>query len=416
MMPTVFPALFAANLDLVHQRLLQLRWVMLLAALLLIVLGQLAGLVLPLLLLGQAWLTLALLNLATPWLAAQGWQVRSLISLGLLADMVVLTEMLAFTGGAANPLASLYLPPVLFGALLLPPARAWALAIISLMAYGLLFVWHLPWPLAGSDAAYAFQLHLVGMWITFAVSVTLLTGFVSYLAWQLSQREAALAAAREAQLRDEQLVALGVQAAGAAHTLSTPLNTLTLLCDDMLASYTTPPALIDDLQLMHSQLAVCRDALARLKAGAESRPAPQPLCEALDERLQGWHSSRPDVKLLRHGLLQGGPLVAFDPRFWPAFFNLLNNAAEAGGGEVELTVASSAGWLTLHIHNRRGSLSDAQLARAGLAPLDSNKPAGLGLGVMLSHVTLSHLGGELNLDNDPQGGVRATLRLPLDTP
>mgnify|MGYP006155439193 CR=1 FL=1 len=40
------------------------------------------------------------------------------------------------------------------------PARAWALAIISLMAYGLLFVWHLPWPLAGSDAAYAFQLHL----------------------------------------------------------------------------------------------------------------------------------------------------------------------------------------------------------------------------------------------------------------
>jgi two-component system sensor histidine kinase RegB len=108
--------------------------------------------------------------------------------------------------------------------------------------------------------------------------------------------------------------------------------------------------------------------------------------------------------------------VAFDPRFWPAFFNLLNNAAEAGGGEVELSVASSDGWLTLQIRNRRGSLSPAQLARAGLAPLDSSKPAGLGLGVMLSHVTLSHLGGELNLDNDPQGGVCATLRLPLDTP
>ena len=50
MMPTVFPALFAANLELVQQRLLQLRWAMLLAALLLIVLGQLAGLALPLVL------------------------------------------------------------------------------------------------------------------------------------------------------------------------------------------------------------------------------------------------------------------------------------------------------------------------------------------------------------------------------
>lgn len=416
MMPTVFPALFAANLELVQQRLLQLRWAMLLAALLLIVLGQLAGLVLPLPLLAQAWLTLALVNLLTPWLARHGWRPRDLIAIALLADIAVLTEMLALTGGAANPLASLYLPPVLFAALLLPPARAWGLAIASLMAYGLLFVWHLPWPLAGDDAAYAFQLHLVGMWLTFAVSVMLLTGFVSYLAWQLAQREAALAAAREAQLRDEQLVALGVQAAGAAHTLSTPLNTLTLLCEDMQASYATPPELVQDLQLMHGQLAVCRDALARLKAGAESRPAPQPLCEVLDERLQGWHSSRPDVKLLRHGLRQGGPAVAFDPRFWPAFFNLLNNAAEAGGGEVELTVASSDGWLMLQIRNRRGSLSPEQLARAGLAPLDSSKPAGLGLGVMLSHVTLSHLGGELNLDNDPQGGVCATLRLPLDTP
>lgn len=415
-MSTVFPALFAANLELVQQRLLQLRWAMLLAALLLIALGQLAGLVLPLVLLGQAWLTLALVNVLTPWLARRGCSSRQLITIGLLADIAVLTEMLALTGGAANPLASLYLPPVLFGALLLPPARAWALAIVSLMAYGLLFVWHLPWPLAGDDAAYAFQLHLVGMWITFAVSVTLLTGFVSYLAWQLAQREAALTAAREVQLRDEQLVALGVQAAGAAHTLSTPLNTLTLLCEDMQASYATPPELVQDLQLMHGQLAVCREALARLKAGAESRPAPQPLCEALDERLQGWHSSRPDVKLLRHGLREGGPPVAFDPRFWPAFFNLLNNAAEAGGGEVELTVACRDGWLMLQIHNRRGSLSPAQLARAGLAPLDSSKPAGLGLGVMLSHVTLSHLGGELNLDNDPQGGVRATLRLPLETP
>nr|WP_246210987.1 ATP-binding protein [Vogesella oryzae] len=307
---------------------------------------------------------------------------------------------------------------MLLGARLLPPRQAWALALASLAAYALLFNWHLPWPLAGSDAAYAFQLHLMGMWLTFAVSVLLLTGFVSYLATLLLRREAALAAAREAQLRNEQLVGLGVQAAAAAHALSTPLATLTLLCDELLHDATATQRA--DLQLMQRQLQLCREALVQLKAGSGGAARPLPVCTQLAQQLQGWHSTRPDVQLLRHGLTEGGPLLALDARFWPAFFNLLNNAADAageavsGGREVALTVAVEPGWLRLETHNRHGRLSAAQLQHAGLAPLDSAKPAGLGLGVLLSHATLSQLGGELKLDNDAAGGVRATLRLPLD--
>jgi two-component system sensor histidine kinase RegB len=125
------------------------------------------------------------------------------------------------------------------------------------------------------------------MWLTFAVSVLLLTTFVSSLARQLAQREAALAQAREAQLRDEQLVALGVQAAGTAHSLSTPLNTLTLLCDELCASHATDAALQPDLQLMRQRLALCRQTLVQLKAGAESRPPLQALGDALAQQLQG---------------------------------------------------------------------------------------------------------------------------------
>ncbi|MEQ6289557.1 ATP-binding protein [Vogesella sp. GCM10023246] len=406
------PLPFAANLGLIQRRIAQLRWLLLLLALLLWPLARWQGLSLPWLLLAQAWLTLLAVNLALPWLARRGVLPRRLLALGLAADVLVLTELLAFSGGAANPLASLYLPPVLFGALLLPPRQAWALALASLSAYALLFVWHLPWPLAGGDAAYAFRLHLLGMWLTFAASVLLLTGFVSYLAAQLLRREAALAAAREAQLRNEQLVGLGVQAASAAHALSTPLATLTLLCDELLHDASGPQH--DDLQLMQRQLQLCREALVQLKAGSGGAGSALPVCTQLAQQLQGWHSTRPDVRLLRHGLTAGGPVLALDARFWPALFNLLNNAADAGGGEVELTVVLEPGWLRLEIHNRHGRLSAAQLQHAGLAPLDSDKPAGLGLGVLLSHATLSQLGGELKLDNAAAGGVRATLRLPLD--
>jgi two-component system sensor histidine kinase RegB len=92
-----------------------------------------------------------------------------MLRLGLLADVLALTECLAFSGGAANPLASCTcrrccLPPCCPRAVCLGPV------LLSMLAYAALFGWHLPWPLQGSDAAYAFSLHLVGMWLTFALS------------------------------------------------------------------------------------------------------------------------------------------------------------------------------------------------------------------------------------------------------
>ena len=391
----------------------RLRWLMLAAGGLLLLLCALSGLGLPWLLLLQALATLALFNGVLSQRLRQGSPALPLLRLGLLADLLALTECMAFSGGAANPLASLYLPPVLFAALLSPGLFAWGLSLLSMLAYAALFGWHLPWPLQGSDAAYAFSLHLVGMWLTFALSALLITSFVSWLARQLAAREAALAAARETQLRDEQLLAVGMQAAGAAHSLSTPINTLTLLVEDMLLQHAADQPLREDLQLMQAQLGSCAQALARLKQGIQPQGAAIALFATLAQQLSGWRSLRPDVRLDWQAPAGADPQVRLDAAFWPAFFNLINNAAEAGGGELTVTASLLDGQLQLDIINREGCLSAQQLQRAGLAPLDSDKPAGMGLGVMLSHATLARLGGTLTLDNRAEGGVHACVRLPL---
>lgn len=391
----------------------RLRWLMLAAGSLLLLLCLLSGLTMPWLLLLQALATLALCNGVLGWQLRRGSPPLLLLRLGLLADLLALTECLAFSGGAANPLASLYLPPVLFAALLSPGLFAWGLSLLSMLAYAALFAWHLPWPLQGNDAAYAFSLHLLGMWLTFALSALLITSFVSWLARQLAAREAALAAARETQLRDEQLLAVGMQAAGAAHSLSTPLNTLSLLVDDMLQQHAADAGLREDLKLMQAQLGSCAQALARLKQGVQPADSPRPLFATLAQQLSGWRSLRPDVQLEWQAAGGDDPLVRLDAAFWPAFFNLINNAAEAGGGALTVTAALAQGWLQLDIINPLGCLSAEQLQRAGLAPLASDKPAGMGLGVLLSHATLARLGGTLSLDNRPQGGVHACVRLPL---
>lgn len=410
--PRLPRTLLTPDLPRAVRRLSLVRRVMLLSAFLAVLGAALAGVALPWLPLGLGLGGLFAANLALDHWLGRGGSAALILQLGLGADVLVLAALLALTGGAANPLASLFLPPVLFAALIAPGAFAWLLAALAMLLYGLLIFWHLPLPDFG-EPAIVFNLHIIGMWLTFAVSACLITAYVSYLSRLLAEREAELDAARETQLRDEQLVAVGMQAAGAAHSLSTPLNTLTLLVDELAASHGGNAELADDLTLMRRQLAVCRDALARLKLGAEPAPAAQPLFATLAERLDGWRSLRPDVRLDWQPPPGDDPRVLLEPVFWPAFFNLINNAAEAGGGEVTVSARLQGEALQLDIVNRQGCLSAAQLRRAGLTPLDSDKPAGLGIGMLLSHATLARLSGSLELTNRAQGGVHARVTLPL---
>lgn len=391
----------------------RVRWLMLLAGASTAFACRLWGNSLPWLWVTQALLVLAVVNSILGYWLTRTPDALWVIRCGLLADVAVLTELLSLTGGAMNPFASLYLPPVLFAALLSPGWFAWGLSLLSLCCYGVLFFLHLPWPISPSNAYSMFSLHLLGMWGTFAVSAVLITGFVSWLARQLHAQEAALAAARETQLRGEQLVAVGVQAAGMAHSLSTPMNTLTLLVDELLDTYEQPAELVDDLLLMQAQVSVCRDALQRLKHGVEKDHQCVPLFATLAEQLTGWRSLRPDVRLEWHAPADKDVLVMIEPVLWPALFNLINNAAEAGGHDVMVSAMLQDGVLIVDIINREGCLTEEQLQRAGLAPMGSSKPAGLGLGMMLSHATLAKLGGSLSLSNREEGGVHARVWLPV---
>jgi len=328
-------------------------------------------------------------------------------TLQLATDATLLGGLVYFTGGYANPFISLLLVPLILGAVFLPPRLAWGLAAWVGLIYTLLMAYYQPLALEIPPEV-AVHLHLRGMWLNFLLTAALVTAFTGALAAALRRRDAALARAMEQRLRDEQLFALGLQAAAAAHDLATPLASVRLTLDDMRQDFAGDEDLSPPLDLMAGQLQRVDAVLARLGQAARSRgtvaePA-MPARQWLARTLERWGLLHPQARV---ELVAGAelPAVEDDPVLEAVVMALLNNAVEASPGRVTLGA---------RVH---GGLLRVEVADAG--PGLGAKPAGWGVGLELARAALVRLGGGLELAERPQGGgvvARADLPLAEATP
>ncbi|GLR12621.1 two-component sensor histidine kinase [Chitinimonas prasina] len=364
---------------------------------------------LPLLSLGFICLLLLAYNGFSLWRLrlAQGGVAVSEGEIGrqLAMDICGHSLWLFFLGGATNPFTAWFLLPLTIAAASLPGRLVWPLTALTIACYSLLLLWYQPLPLNESDLAQAFFLHTTGMWVAFVAAALIVAGLVARIGQQLRANEQALAAAREAALRQQQVLGLAIQAAGAAHRLGTPLATLTLLTDELLAEQAGQGQLADDLRLMQRQLQACRSELQRLRAEADAS-APQPADSAVAMLLEDWQVVRPKARL-DYQLLGLGepPRLMLDFALRQALLNLLDNAADA-----------SPDWQGVMLD---WSAHGVQLDIADAGPGFDGKPvgdtvAGLGMGLALAISALERVGARLDWLARPQGGTCVRVVFPLE--
>ncbi|MGO1692753.1 MAG: sensor histidine kinase, partial [Marinobacter sp.] len=158
------------------------------------------------------------------WFTRRPPRAPSSVSAGLALDLALIGGWLFLTGGYTNPLVSLLLLPIAVGIILVPLSQSIALTLSGIAVYTALVIWHSPITHDHHNANLA-QLHLAGMWVTFAMTAAILLLVVGALARRIHQQQTQLSTIRETRLRDEQIIALGLSAASVAHRLGTPLNT-----------------------------------------------------------------------------------------------------------------------------------------------------------------------------------------------
>lgn len=326
------------------------------------------------------------------------------LALQLAVDASSIATVVFLTGGYANPFISLLLVPLILAAVSLPPFHAWGMAFWVGVLYTLLMRFYQPLEIQVSSEV-AVDMHLLGMWLNFLMTAALVAAFVGRLSAILRRRDAELAEAREQRLRDEQLFALGLQAASAAHDLATPMASVRITLDELRRDYAGDDELDRPLTLLSGQLARMEAVLERLGGAARGRgqgagpplPAGAWVARGLERWGLMWPKARVDLDAA-----EALPAIPDDAALEAVFMTLLNNAAEASPEDIAVAVRRESDQLIVTVADRG----------AGLAA-EGGKPTGWGVGLELANATLARLGGALAVSDRPEGGVIARMALPL---
>jgi len=110
----------------------------------------------------------------------------------ICADIIFLSLLLFFSGGATNAFVSLLLIPIAIAAVTLTPLLLTVVAFLAIASYSIL-LWSLPMSVMHGNM----QGHFIGMGINFLFSALVVAIVVGKMARSINQQELAIAAYRE---------------------------------------------------------------------------------------------------------------------------------------------------------------------------------------------------------------------------
>jgi two-component system sensor histidine kinase RegB len=340
-------------------------------------------------------------------------QQQNAILIQISADILFLSFLLFFSGGATNAFVSLLLIPIAIAAVTLSPALLSMVAFLAITSYSIL-LWLLPMSVMHGNM----QGHFIGMGMNFLFSALVVAIVVGKMARSMNKQQLAIAKYRENLLKQEQVTSLGVASAQVTHQLATPITTVQLLADELTEDFPIN-GVIKDMQI---QLTRCRESLDEFREMVfsikEQRVLPINTFKLLDDIKSSVRVNYPDITLAMDESDQQDVTIMADAALMPAILNLINNAIRATKNNDSTALSLSSALVhdkwEFSIRDFGKGFTLKKLKELGVRPVASSQ--GLGMAVFLSHASLERLGGKLTLTNHLNGGALVTLSIPLAQP
>jgi two-component system sensor histidine kinase RegB len=182
----------------------------------------------------------------------------------LIYDLFQLTFLLYLTGGISNPFSFLMIVPSIVSSTFLSMGTTIILGTLTIVLLFFLKNYHEILP--GLDA-YRFsfpEYYLEGILISIIIGLIFLSYFGIRFSGETKKRSEALDKLRQVMASEYQLDSLGGLAAAAAHSLGTPLATISVVAKELKKEIGDKSKYTKDLELLVSQSKRCSDILRRI--------------------------------------------------------------------------------------------------------------------------------------------------------
>ena len=182
----------------------------------------------------------------------------------LIYDLVQLTFLLYLTGGISNPFSFLMIVPSIVSSTFLSMGTTIILGTLTIISLFFLKIYHKILP--GLDV-YSFtfpEYYLEGILISIIIGLIFLSYFGIRFSGETKKRTEALDKLQQVMAREYQLDSLGGLAAAAAHSLGTPLATISVVAKELKKEIGDKSKHAKDLELLVSQSKRCSDILRRI--------------------------------------------------------------------------------------------------------------------------------------------------------
>ena len=182
----------------------------------------------------------------------------------LLYDLMQLSILLYLTGGILNPFSILLIIPTIVSSTFLSMGTTIILGVFTSFLLFILTYFYLPLP--GMDTT----IFSVPNFYKFGILTSILIGliFLSYFGIRFSgeskKRSEALNKLQEVISKEYELESLGGQAAAAAHSLGTPLATISVVAKELKKEIGSKKEVSKDIDLLISQIKRCSEILKKI--------------------------------------------------------------------------------------------------------------------------------------------------------
>ena len=324
-------------------------------------------------------------------------------SLFLLYDLFQLSALLYLTGGILNPFSILLIIPTIVSSTFLSMGTTIILGVITSFLLFLLSYTYLPLPGIESNIFDVPNYYKQGILIAILIGLIFLSYFGIRFAGETKKRSEALNKLQEVISKEYELESLGGQAAAAAHSLGTPLATISVVAKELKKEIGNEKEISKDIDLLISQTKRCREILKQISKKQIEEDiflSSIKFEDLLEEIINSFKVTSSKEINLSVDKDQNKIAIQRTPEIIYGLRNFIGNAVKFSKSKVKINLTSDQKIIEIKINDDGPGIPEDIINKIGEPYIKSKSKelssnAGLGLGTFLGKTLLERQSAKL---------------------